>query len=184
MGKLIRLEFITHLAALLVGGLLFGALGWFFQEARLGVDAAEARAEAAQYKSDVATERGLAQIRVRQAEGAANAKWEKALSEAGVRERALRDSRRALERTAAGLQQQLDAAEQRLATATREAAIEYGVAVNRVLGVCKARYGRLAELADGHASDVRTCRDAWPDFGPAAAGGAQLLREPERVTEP
>lgn len=184
MGKLIRLGFITHLAALLVGGLLFGSLVWFFQAARLGADVADVRLEASQYRADVATERGLGQVRARQAEGAANAKWGKAISEAGVRERALRASRRALERTAAGLQQQLDAADQRLATATREAAIEYGTAVNRVLGVCKARYGRLAELADGHASDVRTCRDAWPDFGAAAAGDSQLLREPERVTEP
>ena len=175
---------VTNVISALLAAALASALVWFFQEARLGVDAAEARADAAQYKADVATERSLGQIRARQAEGAANAKWEKALSEAGVRERALRDSRRALERTVSGLQQQLDAADQRLATATREAAIEYGTAVNRVLGVCKARYASLAELADGHASDVRTCRDAWPDFGHAAAGDAQLLREPERVTEP
>lgn len=169
MGKLIRLEFITHLVALLVGGLLFGALAWFFQAARLGADVADVRLEASQYRSDVQAEKHAGVQRLRKAEGFHNARYDTAIRNAGTRERALRASRDSARNVAERVQRKLDAADQRLAAASREAAIEYGLALSKVFGQCKDRYRELGARADGHASDVATCHAAWPAFGPDPA---------------
>lgn len=156
---------LTHLIAAVLASLLV----WFFQEARLGADVADVRLEASQYKADVQTEKSAGVMRLRQAEGFHNARYDKALLDAGTRERALRAAWDSARNVAERVQRKLDAADQRLAAASREAAIEYGLALSKVFGQCKDRYRELGARADGHASDVATCHAAWPAFGPEPA---------------
>lgn len=61
-----------------------------------------------------------------------------------------------------GLRNQLAAAQRRLPDASRAAADQYTAALGELLDQCAASYSSLAEKADGHASDVRTLREAWP----------------------
>ncbi len=75
------------------------------------------------------------------------------------------DARRA--RAAAdGLQRDLADVPARIAAATaaasHEAVAEYAAAASVVFDQCVRKYHELAEVADGHASDVRTLSEAWP----------------------
>lgn len=49
-----------------------------------------------------------------------------------------------------------------LPNATVEAARAAADAFATVFSECQGRYGALAEKADGHANDVRTLEEAWP----------------------
>lgn len=49
-----------------------------------------------------------------------------------------------------------------LPSATVEAARTAADAFATVFSECQGRYGALAEKADGHANDVRTLEEAWP----------------------
>lgn len=48
------------------------------------------------------------------------------------------------------------------ASTSLEACTEYATAANTVLNECAGALVSLAEIADGHASDLRTYTDSWP----------------------
>ena len=149
---------ITHLAAAAVAA----AGVWFFQEARIGADLAEARLAAKAYELDVAVAQRAADARVRKAEQAITTKYQGALNAAIDREALLRRELDHLRVVSDGLRDQAADAARRLAAAPAPAVLEYAIAVNAVYDDCRAAYGDMAAKAAGHASDVRTHREAWP----------------------
>jgi hypothetical protein len=51
----------------------------------------------------------------------------------------------------------------RIAAASREAVDQYAATANRVFRACVEGYRQLGKAADGHADDVRTFDEGWPD---------------------
>lgn len=68
----------------------------------------------------------------------------------------------AAKRAADGMRKQLRDAEASFATATQAALAEYATAQGELLGICTEEYQRMADKAQGHATDVRTLINAWP----------------------
>lgn len=64
--------------------------------------------------------------------------------------------------TVDSMRKQLAGVPARIATATRAAVDEYAATASELLTDCTAQYQRVAEQADGHASDAALIRDAWP----------------------
>ncbi|KZK31991.1 hypothetical protein A4F85_04550 [Delftia sp. GW456-R20] len=152
------LNTITHGAVAALAALLV----WYFQEARLGADLAEARLETTTQQLATSTAQRAADARVRQAEKAMTTKYQGALNAARDREALLRRDRDHLLAVADSLREQSADAARRLASAPPAAVLEYATAVNAVYDDCRAAYGDLAAKAAGHAADVQTYRDAWP----------------------
>lgn len=50
----------------------------------------------------------------------------------------------------------------RIQSATRAAVDQYAATAGELLGACSAEVAELARAADGHASDARLMREAWP----------------------
>lgn len=65
--------------------------------------------------------------------------------------------------TAGRLRNELSAARGRLSAATAAACRETAGAALELLGTCADEYRAVAAAADGHASDVKTLSDAWPE---------------------
>lgn len=145
----------THVAAAIGGAVLAGVLSWQVQGWRLGEqiaqkDAAHASAvasanQAALRLTEIYRENADAALRKAEARSAQN------------------------KRDADSLHTELDRLRGDLATvpgrirnATREAVDQYAAAATVVFEQCTARYAELAKVADGHASDVQTLMDAWP----------------------
>lgn len=149
---------ITHLiaAAVAAGGV------WIFQGARLGADLAEAKLAAKTYELDVSQAQRAADARVRQAEQAITTRYQGALNASIDRAALLRLELDRLHVISDGLRDQAADAARRLAAAPPAAVLEYALAVNAVFDDCRAAYAGMVEKADGHASDVRTHREAWP----------------------
>ena len=153
---------ITHGAVAILAGLLV----WFFQEARLGADLADERLQAGQFREQVTSERSAADKRVAKASASAAEKYQGALNAARDREALLRRDRDQLLAVADGLREQSADAGRRLASAPPAAVLEYATALGVVFEDCRAAYGDMAAKAAGHASDVVTAHDAWPNFTP------------------
>ena len=68
----------------------------------------------------------------------------------------------AAKRAADGMRKQLRDAEASFATATQAALAEYATAQGELLGICTEEYQRMADKAQGHATDVRALINAWP----------------------
>ena len=147
---------------MLAPALVVGLLVWFFQESRLGAQLAEVRLESSQYRAEVLAEKAAAAERVRKVEGDWNAKYQTAVNSARDRERTLRADLVAVRDAAAGLRTQASEAASRLAKAPAPAVLEYANTLGDVFAECSARYGEVAQAADGHASDARTLIEAWP----------------------
>ena len=62
-----------------------------------------------------------------------------------------------------GLRRELAAARADLSTATQQARDNYSAALETLLGECVRDYQEISEKADGHANDVKTLLDAWPN---------------------
>lgn len=165
---------ITHGAVAVLAGLLV----WFYQEARLGADLAEARLETTTERLASSTAQRAADARVRQAEKAVAATYQGALNDALKKQTALQAAADRAGRERDGLRKQLSAAEQRLADASPGALIEYASTLNELFGQCSERYTRLAAAADGHAADAATCRAAWPVIPSLPAAGTTTERHP------
>ena len=142
---------VTHLIAALVAA----AGMWVFQNARRDAAVAEVRLEQS-------NERMVAVSKARAEERAINSTYEGALNAARTREALLRTEIDHLHRVSDGLRDQSADATRRLAAAPPAAVLEYALAVNSVFNDCRAAYAGMVEKADGHASDVRTLREAWP----------------------
>lgn len=61
-----------------------------------------------------------------------------------------------------GMRSDISHMRSKLASATRDAAVERASAVGRVLQECAESHQDLARRCDGHVNDLRTMMDAWP----------------------
>ena len=150
----------THLIAAIVAALAT----WFFQDARMEAAVAEVRLEQT-------NERLGAVSQARADERGINKTYQGALNAARDREALLRTEIDRLHVVSDGLRNQNADAARRLAAAPPAAVLEYALAVNTVFNDCRAAYAGMVEKADGHASDVRTHREAWPVIPPRPAAG-------------
>lgn len=146
-----NLTLITHLIAAIVAA----AGAWAFQDARWHADVAEIRLEASDKQLQ-------AVARTRAGERAINKTYVEALNEARTRAIALSRDRDAALAESDGLRSQLSDAARRIADAPPATVAEYAAAVSELLAVCSRERAAFAGKADGHASDVRTHREAWP----------------------
>lgn len=146
-----NLTLVTHLIAALVAA----AGVWVFQDARMHAAGADVRLEQS-------NERMVAVSKARAEERAINSTYQGALNAARTREALLRTEIDHLYRVSDGLRDQSADAARRLAAAPPAAVLEYALAIDTVFNDCRAAYAGMVEKADGHASDVRTLREAWP----------------------
>lgn len=152
------LTLITHLAAAAVAA----AGVWAFQDARMDAAVAEVRLEMAGAQVQAAGEKVQSVKQARAEERAINKNYVEALNAARTREALLRTEIDHLRRVSDSLRDQNADAARRLAAAPPGAVLEYATALGAVFEDCRAAYGDMAEKAAGHASDVRTLREAWP----------------------
>lgn len=138
------------------------AIGWGANGWRLGAGLERAKSEASQYRAEVLAEKAAASERVRKVEGDWNAKYQAALNAGRDRERVLRADLVAVRDAASGLRTQAAEAARRLAQSPAPAVLDYANTLGDVFAECSARYGEVAQAADGHASDARTILEAWP----------------------
>lgn len=61
-----------------------------------------------------------------------------------------------------GLRNDLRAMQARLATSPNETCLSTAIAIGDLLSQCGEDYQSMAEIADRHASDVKTLIEAWP----------------------
>lgn len=90
-------------------------------------------------------------------------KLNEAQNAATEREKALRADYAAAHAAARGLRDTVTALRGQLAAASPEACRATADAALVVFGECAERYRAVAEAADGHASDVETLSEAWPE---------------------
>ena len=150
-----NLTLITHLIMAVVAA----AGAWAFQDARWRADVAENRLEASDEKLRAVT-------KTRADERAINKTYVEALNAARTRDALLRTEIDHLRTVSDGLRGQNAEAARRLAAAPPAAVLEYATALGTVFEDCRAAYGGMVEKADGHATDVRTHREAWPVIPP------------------
>ena len=141
---------------------LAALLAWTYQEARIDAAIADAKAKASLVKAEAADAMTEAVQTARNEERAVAKTYQEALNAARTREALLRTELDALRVTADSLRDQSASAARLLAAAPPAAVLEYALAVNAVFDDCRAAYEGMVEKADGHASDVRTHREAWP----------------------
>ena len=90
-------------------------------------------------------------------------KYNKGVNDARVRERQIAEGAAAAARAAAGMRHTIADLRQRLPEDTAEACRDTAHTLAAVLSECTDRYQRVAEAADGHASDAALCLAAWPE---------------------
>lgn len=103
-----------------------------------------------------------------------------ALRTAAQRQRFWQSQNSALERDVDGLRSDLAryrAERESLPGDSVSPGADYTSALETVLGDCTAELGRMAGLAQGHANDVQTLREAWPT--PANQSAPRQPAEPE-----
>lgn len=145
----------THLIAAAVA-----AAGiWIFQGARMDAAVADVRLEQT-------NERLGAVSRARADERTINHTYQGALNAARVREATLLRDRTAALAESDGLRSQLSDAARRIADAPPAAVAEYAATAGELLTQCSRERTFFAGAADGHATDVRTLREAWPKVNP------------------
>lgn len=150
-----NLTLITHLVVALAAA----AGVWVFQGARMDAAVADVRLEQT-------NERLVAVTQARADERAITKTYQGALNAARDRESLLRTELDHLHRVSDGLRDQNAEAARRLAAAPPSAVLEYALALGDVFEDCRAAYAGMVEKAEGHASDVRTLREAWPVIPP------------------
>lgn len=132
------------------------AVGWSH-----GADSVQVRwdkAKAVQLQAALAAEH-----EARAKEQSINQKLQEAENAASEREKKLRADYAAAHAAARGLRDTVAVLSGELSAATTEACRATAAAALAVLGHCSDRYRTVAEAADGHASDVRTLTEAWPE---------------------
>ena len=141
----------THLIAAVVAAIAV----WVFQDARMDAAVADVRLEQS-------NERLEAVAKARADERTITKTYQEALNEARTREGVLRRDADAARSESDSLRAQLSHAARLIADAPPATVAEYATAVGELLAVCSRERTFYAEKADGHASDVRTLREAWP----------------------
>lgn len=142
--------------AILLTCLAVFAVGWSH-----GADSVQSRwdkAKAVQMQAAVAAEQ-----EARAKEQSMSQKLQEAVNAATEREKKLRADYAAAHSAARGLRDTLAAVRGELSSATTDSCRATADAALAVLGECSDRYREVAEAADGHASDVRTLTEAWPE---------------------
>lgn len=162
-----NLTLITHLVA--AGVAAAGA--WVFQDARMDAAVADVRLEQSNAEVRAAGELVRSVKQARADERAINKTYVEALNVARTRESLLRTEIDHLRGVSDGLRDQNADAARRLAAAPPAAVLEHAIALGVVFNDCRAAYGELVPKADGHASDVRTHREAWPVIPPRPDAG-------------
>jgi len=149
------IPFGTHIAAAAIAGVLaFGAV-WQVQAWRYGEQIADLKLEHAEA---VASSAKTALKLTEHYRENADAAIRKAEARAAQNKRAADALRAELD----GLRGDIANVPDRIRNASREAVDQYAAAATAVFGECAARYSELAISATGHASDVQTLMDAWP----------------------
>ena len=97
-----------------------------------------------------------------QRERALSAQVQEAQANGLKREETIRTLAAAVGKSSDSLRNTANAIRLSLPHATVEAARTAADAFATVFSECQGRYGELAAKADGHASDVRTLEEAWP----------------------
>ena len=141
----------THLIAAALAALA----AWVFQDNRYAAELAEMRLAQANAVIETTT-RANATTR------AVADKYQGALNHARSEITVLRSNAVRARNESAGLRSQLADATLRLSSASASACTEYASTANELLDQCSQRYSSLAEAADGHVADARTCIAAWP----------------------
>lgn len=144
------------LLALAVVGAGLVALGWRFGAGSVQADWDKEKAIQAQAALN-------AEQLARAKEQSINRKFQEAQNAATKREQILKADADAARAAAGGLRNTIAALRRELSTATASACRQTADAALAVFGECSDTYQRVAEAADGHASDLRTLTDAWPD---------------------
>lgn len=156
-----NLSLITHLVVALAAA----AGVWVFQDARMDAAVADVRLEQSNERLDAVTQ-------ARADERAITKTYQGALNAARTREAHLRTELDHLHRASDELRGQNADAARRLAAAPPAAVLEYALALGAVFEDCRAAYAGMVEKAEGHASDVRTLREAWPVIPPRPVAGS------------
>lgn len=121
---------------------------------------------ALRYEHDIAATKVANEARVQQ--DAITTRYENALNDAQVRQTALRTDLNRARAASVGLREQIARTNHTLASSgympegAGVTTAQYALASSELLADCGAAYTLLAEQADGHASDVRTLKEAWP----------------------
>lgn len=142
-------------AVALVSGGVSGGLAWTYQGNRWG--AKVARLEKAHQDALL-----LATVEANQRYINMENRKDEAIKTRDKELEANRAATAAAKRAADGMRKQLRDAEASFATATQAALAEYATAQGELLGICTEEYQRMADKAQGHATDVRTLINAWP----------------------
>nr|WP_255594904.1 hypothetical protein [Acidovorax sp. sif1233] len=146
----------------MIAAIVAALAAWFYQDARMDAAVANVRLEMAGAKVQAAGEKLEAVKEARAEERAITTTYQESLNAARTRETLLRTEIDHLRLVSDGLRDQSAEAARRLAAAPPAAVLEYATALGAVFNDCRAAYGGMVEKADGHASDVRTHREAWP----------------------
>lgn len=141
----------THLIAAVIAALA----AWAYQDNRYAADLAEMRLDKANAVIETSSRAAVtARAVADKYQGAIN----HAINEISV----LRSNAARAHNESAGLRTQLADATLRLSGASASACTEYASTANELLDQCSQRYSSLAQEADGHVTDARTCIAAWP----------------------
>lgn len=99
-------------------------------------------------------------------------KYENALNDAQARQQALRHDLGAARTASTRLRDQVASTNSAIASGIKlpqnssVTTAQYALAASELLASCTEEYQSVAEQADGHASDVRTLKEAWPQSTP------------------
>ena len=142
----------THLIAAAISALVAYSAGYTVRDN----SAKETELQIAQTYAD--------SLRASQAqEQAWQSKYIQGVSDAREREKKLAAEAVAAGRTAASLRHTVADLQQRLSESSAEACRHTAATALAVFSECAARYGEVAEAADGHASDAALCLATWPE---------------------
>ena len=120
----------------------------------------------AQWQADKAAQAGRkaqAEKLMRERENLMNERLRKAESHAEMRQNENRRLAADAAATADRLRHDLATARSRLSAATAEACRATASTALELLGTCADEYRDVAAAADGHAADVKTLTEAWPE---------------------
>jgi Skp family chaperone for outer membrane proteins len=104
-----------------------------------------------------------AESAAREKERALQTRLQDAQNEAAQREKTLRAAADNARAAAGGMRDTLADLQHRLPDITAAACRQTADTALAVLSECTDKYQRVAEAADGHASDARTLMEAWPE---------------------
>ena len=150
----------THAAAVLLGGAIAATSAWGIQGWRLGGQIAALQAQHAAAQAKAEADARAAQLTI-------DTTYQEALNAARSRETVLRRERDIARTESGGLREQSADAARRLAAAPHATVLDYATTAGELLADCSRGYQELAATADGHANDVRTLIEAWPQNRPS-----------------